>query len=460
MADQTTPESTSIPLSRSRKSNLSHEDINTFLESQNLSFLSSAWPTVIYLSMLIAAGVAGNSLVLLVYSRKVKSGATRFYILAMAACDLVTNCFSLPMEVLDIHFRYTFRSDWSCKVVSTFTAFLVLLTAFLLVAVAVDRQRVICRQLQRTRLASSREHKAVGLCVAFSLLFSLPLLWLVGAQEVHLPDTNITGVRCYYVGDRRFMIAHYVMNLLALVVGFACTCISYGRIVRHVWVHKKRQRTTGATFQRGSPKENDAVQMEIQGDTLGEGAAHTPTPGASATFTDTRVSEGADPSSTSHTHTSRSPDAQDQPSPRTDASTEADETMSSVEEGKTMAPRRQLARLCSRLTAGRAGGRRMDQAHFKARRSSHSARKIPNRTTQMMFVLNVVSCLIYIPHLLVMFMSAVLSQQAVIDRLGFNVFSMMWSSMYINSVINPLVYSLCSPQFRRNCRRLLGCREA
>ena len=365
MADQTTPESTSIPLSRSRKSNLSYEDINTFLESHNLSFLSSAWPTVIYLSVLIAAGVVGNSLVLLVYSRKVKSGATHFYILAMAVCDLATNCFSLSMEVLDIRFRYIFRSDWSCKVIPTFISFLVNLTGFLLVAVAADRQRVICRQLQRTRLASSREHKAVALCVAVSLLFSCPLLGVMGAKEVHLSDTNITEVRCHFVGHS-FMIALYVMNLLAVVVAFACTCISYGRIVRHVRMHKKRQRTTGAAFKRGSPNKNDAVQMEIHGDTPGEAAAHTSTPGASVTCTDTRVSEGADPASTSNTHTSRSPDAQDQPAPRTDASTEADETMSSVEAENTMAPRRQLARLCSRLTAGRAGGRNMDQAHFKA----------------------------------------------------------------------------------------------
>ena len=459
MVDQATSESASITLSHPLKSNLSDVYINTFLESQNLSYLSSAWPTVIYLSVLMAAGVAGNSLVLLVYSRKVKSGVTRFYILAMAACDLATNCFSLPMQVLEIRFQYTFWSDWSCKMAWTLVGFLVLLTFFLLLAVAVDRQRVICRQLQHARLASSREHKAVALCVAFSLILSSPMFWMVGTQEVHFPNTNVTGVTFSYVGDSIFMIVYRVMNLFIFVVGFAGTCVSYGRIARHLWVHKKRQRTAIATFQRVSPNKNDVVQIEIQGDTSGNGAANTSTSGASATCIDTCLPEDADPSSTSNIQTNRSPDAEDQPAPSTDTSTEADEAVSNLEEDNNMAARRKLARLCSRLTAGRAGDRRINEAHFKSRSSSRGIRKIHNRTTLMLFVLTVVFFLNYIPHLLVMLMSAMLSQQAVIDLLGFNVFKVMRSSVFINSAINPLVYSLCSPQFRSNCRRLLGCRE-
>ena len=461
MVDQTTSDSTSITPSRSWKSNLSNEDINTFLESQNLSYLSSAWPTVIYLSVLMAAGVAGNSLVLLVYSRKVKSGVTRFYILAMAVCDLATNCFSLPIEVLNIRLQYTFSSDWGCKVAWTFICFLVLLTSFLLLTVAVDRQRVICRQLQHARLPSSREHKAVALCVTFSLLLSSPMFWLLATQEVHFPDTNVTGLRCSYVDDPTFLTAYFVIQNLTFVTGLAGMCISYGRIARHLWVHKKRKRSTSVAFKRGSPNQNDAIQIEIQGDTPGDGAAQTTTTVASTTCTDAGSSEDADPSSATNTQASHTPGAADQTAPRRDASNVAEEANPNVEEDKNVASSWKLARLCCRLTAGKAGREKIDVAHFsKAQRSRCRVRKIPTHTTLMLFLLTVVFCVNYIPYLLVMMMEAILSPQAITDLLGFTVYHLMLNSMYINSIINPIVYSFCSPQFRSNCRRFLGCRKA
>ena len=460
MVDQTTSECTSITLSRSWKSNLSNEDISGFLESKNLSYLSSAWPTVIYLSVLMAAGVAGNSLVLLVYRRKVKSGVTRFYILAMAVCDLATNCFSLPMEMLDIHFQYTFWSNWSCKVAWTLVCFIVLLTGFLLLAVAVDRQRVICRQLQHTRLASVREHKAVALCVAFSLILSSPMLWLLETQEVHFPDTYVTGVRCYYVGHPTFLTAYVVIQNFTFITGLVVMGVSYGRIARHVWAHNTRQRAARVMFKRGSPNGNDAVQIELQGDTPEDDAAQTPIQETSVTCTDTGLSEEPDPSFMSNIQANPSYDAGYRPDPCTDASTMAEVT-SDLEEDKNMAGRWILARLCSRLMTGRAGDGKIDAAHSSmARQSRRRVRKVSNRTTLMLFTLTVVFCVNYIPHLLTVVMRAILSPQAVIDLLGFNVFQVMRSSMYINSAINPIVYSFCSLEFRRNCRRLLGCRKA
>ena len=459
MVAQTTSESTSITV-RSWKSNLSDVYINTFLESQDLSYLSSAWPTVIYLSVLMAAGVAGNSLVLLVYRRKVKSGVTRFYILAMAVCDLATNCFSLPMEMLDIHFQYTFWSNWACKVAWTLVCFLVLLTGFLLLAVAVDRQRVVCRQLQHARLASSREYKAVALCVAFSLILSSPMFWLKGTQEVHFPDSNVTGVRCSYVGHPTFMTVFYVIQNLTFVVVFAVMCVSYGRIIRHVWVHNKRRRAAAVTFKRDSLNHKDAVQIEIQGDTPGNGAAQPSIKGAAAICTDTRSSENSDSSSISNTQASSAQDT-DQPGSCTDASTMEDKTSSNVEGDENMAPQGKLARLYSRLMAGRAGRRKIDKTNrSKARRSRRRVQKISSRTTLMLLVLTIVFCVNYIPYLLEVLMVTILTPEAVLDLLGFNVYQVMLNSVYINSAINPFVYSFCSPQFLGNCRRLLGCREA
>ena len=87
-----------------------------------------------------------------------------------------------------------------------------------------------------------------------------------------------------------------------------------------------------------------------------------------------------------------------------------------------------------------------------------SVRKIPTRTTFMMFVLTAVFIVNYLPYLIIVSLRAALDMELLVDTLGLNVYHIAIRSYFINSAANPLVYSFCSARFRLEFQRFFGCK--
>ena len=87
-----------------------------------------------------------------------------------------------------------------------------------------------------------------------------------------------------------------------------------------------------------------------------------------------------------------------------------------------------------------------------------SVRKIPTRTTFMMFVLTAVFVVNYLPYLTLVSLRVAMRLERLVEMLGLNVYHLGVRSYFINCAVNPLVYGLCSARFQREFRRLFRCK--
>ena len=122
------------------------------------------------LSFFMILGTVGNSLVLYVYIRKRNKLASTVFIITLACTDLITCVIIIPytvvFEFLNSHVKY----DFFCKLYMFLITSNVPFSAFIMVAIAVDRYLCICHPFTHLLNVKRAKMVIVGLVmVAFSL---------------------------------------------------------------------------------------------------------------------------------------------------------------------------------------------------------------------------------------------------------------------------------------------------
>ena len=395
-------------------------DVEDFLDAKNLEFLTSLTPTVTFLVVLATVGVVGNSLVLLVYFKRFKPSVTRTYILAMSLVDLTTNICCLPTELPNYIVQYSYYS-WACKVSTTVLGSLALGSGFILVAVAVDRRRHICQRQSRTLESARKARTAVLACVLVSVLMNSPRVYFAHSHTVHFSGTNITGVVCVDLDHSQsvFALVYGVVLNVAFWVGLVVMVVCYVTIARHLRQHKTR-RAAQSDGRHQVTMETTFVSDTT--DTDQDNKQHVNTDVHTDVKTDVNTDVHADVKSDVNTdvRTVVNPDAH---------------TVHSEKRSQANPHKSAQIRGCSG-------------------RVSVQGKKISYQTTLMFFVLTVVCIANYVPYLSVVFTRERSAQLRVPD-LDPNLSHLMLRSYYLNSAVNPFVYSFFSARFRLECRRLL-----
>ncbi|XP_076457312.1 uncharacterized protein LOC143291325 [Babylonia areolata] len=489
-----------------------------FLEKQNAQFVSTLTPTLCYLAFLAACGVAGNTLVFLVYYHRFKPGVTRTYILAMSVCDLMTNVLSLPADIVEVRFHNTFDQRWLCKAFRTVKCFLAFMSAFILVAVAFDRQRAIC-SARTNRLSVRHSVLALVMIAVSALAFTLPYSVLTGPRTVPYPHTNITGLECSIDNvfvKSLFLFIYNMISGLMLIICITLMLVSYTRIARQLWLHKKNTAIImGAAPGKDKRKASAASSHTYTFEESSSGRARTssvrskrsvkapdrpsrPDVELALKGTPLRAESATDSHAETAMHDDQNPnglcsssftdpDTVDREARATDrsqlvttqdvsgcghheASTSADhakaadsQVHSGVGEASDTKPRGRLSsrsrEVLSRICRTASDARSFLTRHKPTQKARGSVKKIPTRTTLMMFVLTVVFIVNYLPYLLLVSLRSRLGMEVLVAGLGLNGYHIALRSYFINSAVNPLVYSFCSARFRQECRRLCGCKN-
>ncbi|KAL8623715.1 hypothetical protein ACOMHN_004779 [Nucella lapillus] len=543
MASSPQPVSTEVTATTSPKGSLEQTtffNLEEYLENKNYEFVSSLAPTLTYLSFVMLCGLAGNCMVFVVYYRRFKPSVTRTYIVAMSVCDLLTNLLSLPADMVEVRFHNTFQQPWLCKSFRTVKSVLSFQSAFILVAVAFDRQRAICSP--RTSPATvKRTLVVIGIVSVTALLFTVPYTVVTGGNTVTYPDSNLTGVECsiddVYI-QSLFLFIYNVVTGLVLIVCISLMLGSYIRIARQLWLHKKNTAILMGTSAQGKdPRKASAMSSntytfeesssgmthstsdnshssshnthngserthgcskksqpslkagndQASTDTkLAQMSSYSPIseepPGGSCAetalveaekanqdvclHTDTRLNDdGSHPTA----HTDRAPgDGEVSGSDPPTNTTHSGQTAQHSEARTHNYQGRKLSEPKHGHTASRSAMSRIHRAasdakSFVTRKKSSTptirgcVKKIPTRTTFMMFVLTIIFIVNYLPYLVVVSVRSRLGNDHMVTSMGLNSYHVSLRSYFLNSAVNPLVYSFCSARFRQECRRLFHC---
>ena len=147
--------------------------------------------------MLAVVGSAGNSVVLYVFSKKKDKLTSTLFIIALATVDFITCLVVIPftvyMEIIDFHLS----SDVCCKLYQFFITCNIPFSAFVMVAIAVDRYLCICQPFTRL-MTLDRAKVLIGLLAAVAASLGACVAMFFGvyvrSEDVAGNTTELDGV--------------------------------------------------------------------------------------------------------------------------------------------------------------------------------------------------------------------------------------------------------------------------
>ncbi|KAL3887971.1 hypothetical protein ACJMK2_000356 [Sinanodonta woodiana] len=201
-------------------------------------------PAFLFVGVLMVIGFVGNSAALYFYGWKTKTTPATIFIFALAIFDLLSCCISMPMEISDMRYFFTFESVAACKMFRFVNHFAVIASALTLLGIAVDRYRRICKPFDN-QMTIRQARIVCGVCASASVLFSWPAMVLYTAQPVNVKYTEtvyLQGKDCTITLDesyRPYIWAFHIFHFIGFIVMTIALAILYALIGRQLFKHKK-----------------------------------------------------------------------------------------------------------------------------------------------------------------------------------------------------------------------------
>lgn len=223
---------------------------NTTPENSNESFaddflfpnhevlLQSLTPVLVYMIVLFTLGIPGNICVLYIYLFKVRESTTRVFILALAMVDMIHCSLNMPVEIALLVNFDDFDYPVLCKISRFISSVVNNSSAFILIAIAIDRYKRICRP-HGHMIDSKMAKKLVIAAWSFAVLTSWQMCVLYGTRTLKRGKTCL-------ISDHMQKTIFPTLFVYVLVVGQCITDLLlitfYSLVGREVCLRKAQRR--------------------------------------------------------------------------------------------------------------------------------------------------------------------------------------------------------------------------
>ncbi|KAH3799185.1 neuropeptide FF receptor 2-like [Dreissena polymorpha] len=224
------------------EANISDSDLLDKLNSEVASLMT---PVVVYLSVLMLFGLLGNILVCYYYGQQTRRSSHSVFICTVALFDLVSCAVSMPIEIVDIRFYYTFTNGHLCKFLRFVNHVAAIGSAFTLLAISVDRFRRICRPLKK-QLDLLKCKLLCALSFLLGLIYSWPALVFYKSVEVDLNAQNgriVKGYDCTTTDESNYRAYIWGFNfvyLITFIFGTGTLVVMYSLVGRSIYQHNRK----------------------------------------------------------------------------------------------------------------------------------------------------------------------------------------------------------------------------
>lgn len=205
-------------------------------------------PIAIYLGLIGLTGSIGNLIVCYIYGFVYTQSNSRIFLLYLAIIDFITCVINIPLEIITVMNQYEFDSPVLCKISRVMNVLTSMCSSGVLISIAIDRFRKICRPHGKQITNSI----AIKLCVVLffasaSISWPPTLLYGIKTTKFQYQGIDLVGRECstnnlygetiYPKAYTAFIFALFVPGLVILVVMY----VLIGRKVRF-FAYKNEQR--------------------------------------------------------------------------------------------------------------------------------------------------------------------------------------------------------------------------
>jgi hypothetical protein len=387
-------------------------------------------PLTLFLVILSVTGFIGNALVCFIYGRVYKISNSRTFILSLAVVDLLTCTIGIPMEIATLLDQYQFESPWTCKISRFTNIFTTITSAIVLVLIAMDRYRKICRSLE---WQITNKHSKI-LCltsVAAGMVLSWPALPLYGIKTTYLvlsSTVNGTSSECSIDDSSKntsLPLVYEALHTLVFLVGVFSLVILYVLIGRRVrfFAHKheaRRGSSSNGLDTTEQSKENRRTRREKLQKIQNE---------ASSSDGDSSVSTDA-----------KSSVAKSSPLKHKISFTLSSGMGHNVVDMKS-----------SSLSRHRNDSTNLNTPIMD--KQTKTRKTLARNTTYLMFIISIVFILNFVPVLTLVLIREVKKDFVEnMSDLTRTVYRFFLRSYYISAAVNPIIYSIFDRRFRKAVR--------
>ncbi|XP_062585863.1 oxytocin receptor-like [Saccostrea cucullata] len=222
-------------------SSVGTEEIAIDLESFNDAYIQRSLPNTIVILFFLFVGVLGNSLILYVYEFRFPRSDGRYYIGALAFCDLGAIIFTSVLNLLQNLTKYVFPGDIVCKGVLYLSYSFINTSLFLWNVIAVQRFRKICRPFS-WQLKHHWRRWCIVICVGVSFTLYSPVLYFYSINEEVFTNNNITVFVCQQIKTHTFGLKIFqgigfilsIANVIAIISIYVIVSIKIFKVMRGV----------------------------------------------------------------------------------------------------------------------------------------------------------------------------------------------------------------------------------
>ncbi|XP_061191987.1 neuromedin-U receptor 2-like [Saccostrea echinata] len=214
---------------------LQHTNFKT-LEEFNDEKARQRLPTIIFLCILIAFGIIGNMVVLVVYTLRYRSSTFRTYILTLAAVDLLSCLIAMPVELVDNLYPLMFFIEGFCKGGRFLGHVFKIGSAFIILVMAVGRFKKICRPFSKP-ISVKQAQILCTIAIFVAILFAWPNAIIQGMRHHYLKG-GVIGYDCSIDDKVKMTIYPFVYTIVLTVV---YTSVFFSLVVLYTIVILKLQ---------------------------------------------------------------------------------------------------------------------------------------------------------------------------------------------------------------------------
>ncbi|XP_063425338.1 cholecystokinin receptor type A-like [Mytilus trossulus] len=423
-------------------------------------------PVIVYVFILMSAGIFGNLIVLYVYKFRFRRSSSRAFILCLAILDLVTCLFGMPFHVIDMNFPYLFVWDVPCKVLYFLLSSTIHASTFILVLISIERYRKICLPFEK-QISDIGTKAICTACIMGAFILSTPILFLYGVASFDTGVSNTTGYECYISNDFSesiFPLIYDVVTIILFVGSTSTLTVLYTRIGIKVW--------RKGTFQGNKTKcKNGKQASENSKQSQGEKVIET-------SFTNKTKQPNKHLVNTSNTFDEYSNILINSPKLRKDLSKKTETRMdirrsslrlkwpenkrssfrksfrASFFSGKSISEESSSESFTSTLERKskfvREGIRMTNKFSKKQRRSL--------RITGMLSLITVVFVISFLPYLVISILNGL--EENFWENMTNNkllIYNFLLRTYFINNMANPIIYGFLDEKFRSEVRKMFKC---
>lgn len=420
-------------------------------------------PLLTFLSTLCVAGCIGNSLVLYVYKTKYSSSNCRTFVLFLSAVDLFSAGIVIPFEILVLTKEYIFRYESICKLSVFLNTWPTLTSGFLLLAIATDRYRKVCKPFNW-----QVSHSAARIMCFLTALVGVAFSWIspiiYGIQERQHEKYPVVVSECVETEAWKktvFPLINNVSFALLFLGALSGIIVMYCFIAVHVQRHIKKKTALGGKRGAYAVEPLEASELTIMsGKVVVKRLDHI----NHHKIYKQEAESSDDMFCSSHsadTNVVKSGDVGSEPEKSSLVMCSIDDhvELKDSNQRKSMISRMfSFGRSSLALTKSLSAASNKGNINLTSKREKHGQLK-KHRTAFIMFLISLGFIVSYLPLLCILLIRTTDSTfvPSLSDE-GRTAYKFFLRSYYLNCAINPVIYGLWDSRFRKHTK-LLVCRK-